>query len=164
MHLVCFFVCPYSWLVWGSSQSLLELRGLYWWTQESWLVDWLLRYNKSVNILYVTNIATKLKLFSFWCSSIWKRGLGHYLHVRRFLTQRNSCWHISTQLNCSCLQGNPIGQCGLGIINLYGWGVERDQNALRYFSQSADQGWSDAQLHLGIIIVVSHFTWHHALW
>ena len=59
----------------------------------------------------------------------------------------------STQLNFfSCFQGNPIGQCGLGIMNLYGRGVERDyQKALRYFSQSADQGWSDAQLHLGIM-------------
>ncbi|XP_052269966.1 protein sel-1 homolog 1-like isoform X1 [Dreissena polymorpha] len=49
-------------------------------------------------------------------------------------------------------KGNTIGQCGMGIIYMYGRGVEKDYpKALRFFSQSADQGWSDAQLHLGIM-------------
>ncbi|XP_052767017.1 protein sel-1 homolog 1-like isoform X2 [Mya arenaria] len=49
-------------------------------------------------------------------------------------------------------KGNPIGQCGQGIMYLYGKGVDRDyQKALKFFTQSADQGWSDAQLHLGIM-------------
>jgi len=100
---------------------------LYWWTQERCLMDWLLQYyiiSVVVKLLYQTNLASKLILFSFLCRPIWKCGLGHHLHVRRIITQRNSCWNISTRLNFYCFQGNAIGQCGLGIMNLYGRGVD----------------------------------------
>jgi TPR repeat protein len=46
--------------------------------------------------------------------------------------------------------GNPVGQSGLGLMYLYGKGVDRDYGkALKYFSQAADQGWVDGQLQLG---------------
>lgn len=46
--------------------------------------------------------------------------------------------------------GNPVGQSGLGLMYLYGKGVEKDYSkALKYFSQAADQGWVDGQLQLG---------------
>lgn len=46
--------------------------------------------------------------------------------------------------------GNPVGQSGLGMMYLYGKGVERDTaKALQYFSQAAEQGWVDGQLQLG---------------
>lgn len=46
--------------------------------------------------------------------------------------------------------GNPVGQSGLGMMYLYGKGVERDPaKALQYFSQAAEQGWVDGQLQLG---------------
>lgn len=67
---------------------------------------------------------------------------------------------VVQQDNLSALQyfkkaadkGNPVGQCGLGILYLYGKGVEKDYaKAFKYFTASAEQGWSDAQLHLGIM-------------
>ena len=46
--------------------------------------------------------------------------------------------------------GNPVGQSGLGLMDLYGRGVEKDPaKALQYFSQAAEQGWVDGQLQLG---------------
>jgi TPR repeat protein len=46
--------------------------------------------------------------------------------------------------------GNPVGQSGLGLMYLYGKGVDKDYTkALKYFSQAADQGWVDGQLQLG---------------
>lgn len=46
--------------------------------------------------------------------------------------------------------GNPVGQSGLGLMYLYGRGVERDtKKALQYFKQAAEQGWVDGQLQLG---------------
>lgn len=46
--------------------------------------------------------------------------------------------------------GNPVGQSGLGLMYLYGMGVERNTaKALQYFSQAAEQGWVDGQLQLG---------------
>lgn len=46
--------------------------------------------------------------------------------------------------------GNPVGQSGLGLMYLYGKGVEKDYGkAHKYFSQAADQGWVDGQLQLG---------------
>lgn len=46
--------------------------------------------------------------------------------------------------------GNPVGQSGLGLMYLYGRGVDKDyQKALKYFSAAADQGWVDGQLQLG---------------
>lgn len=46
--------------------------------------------------------------------------------------------------------GNPVGQSGLGIMYLEGKSVTKDTvAALKYFTQSADQGWVDGQLQLG---------------
>jgi len=46
--------------------------------------------------------------------------------------------------------GNPVGQSGLGLMYLYGMGVDRNTaKALQYFSQAAEQGWVDGQLQLG---------------
>lgn len=46
--------------------------------------------------------------------------------------------------------GNPVGQSGLGLMYLYGMGVERNTaKALQYFGQAAEQGWVDGQLQLG---------------
>lgn len=43
-----------------------------------------------------------------------------------------------------------MGQSGLGLMYLYGMGVERNTaKALQYFSQAAEQGWVDGQLQLG---------------
>lgn len=45
---------------------------------------------------------------------------------------------------------NPVGLSGLGLMYLYGKGVEQDlEKAFKYFSQAADQGWVDGQLQLG---------------
>lgn len=45
---------------------------------------------------------------------------------------------------------NPVGQSGLGLIYLYGLGVEKDYyKAHKYFSAAAEQGWVDGQLQLG---------------
>lgn len=45
---------------------------------------------------------------------------------------------------------NPVGLSGLGLMYLYGRGVERDYNkAFQYFLAAADQGWVDGQLQLG---------------
>ena len=53
---------------------------------------------------------------------------------------------------CGYLQGNPVGQSGLGLMYMYGRGVEQDYTkAFKYFSQAADQGWVDGQLQLGIM-------------
>ena len=49
-------------------------------------------------------------------------------------------------------QGNPVGQSGLGLMYMYGRGVEQDYTkAFKYFSLAADQGWVDGQLQLGIM-------------
>lgn len=58
-----------------------------------------------------------------------------------------------------------MGQSGLGLMYLYGKGVEKDYNkALKYFSQAAEQGWVDGQLQLGnmyfsklLIVVFQNF-------
>lgn len=43
-----------------------------------------------------------------------------------------------------------MGQSGLGIMYLYGKGVERDyEKAYKYFNAAAEQGWVDGQLNLG---------------
>ena len=53
--------------------------------------------------------------------------------------------------------GNPVGQSGLGLMYLYGKGVEKDYSkALKYFSQAADQGWVDGQLQLGNMYFSKH--------
>lgn len=45
---------------------------------------------------------------------------------------------------------NPVGLSGLGLMYLYGRGVERDYNkAFQFFMAAADQGWVDGQLQLG---------------
>lgn len=45
---------------------------------------------------------------------------------------------------------NPVGQSGLGLMYLYGRGVEKDYTkAHKYFLAAADQGWVDGQLQLG---------------
>ena len=47
-------------------------------------------------------------------------------------------------------QKNPIGQAGLGMLYLKGDGVLKDfDQALKYFSESAEQGWVEGQLQLG---------------
>lgn len=46
--------------------------------------------------------------------------------------------------------GNPVGQSGLGLMYLYGMGVERNTGkAWQYFHHAAEQGWVDGQLQLG---------------
>ena len=51
---------------------------------------------------------------------------------------------------CNYLQGNPIGHAGLGLMYLYGKGVEKShEKAFKHFQSSADQGWPEGQLHLG---------------
>lgn len=58
--------------------------------------------------------------------------------------------------------GNPVGQSGLGLMYLYGRGVERDTGkALQYFSQAADQGWVDGQLQLGNMYFSELFEYIH---
>uniref|UniRef100_A0A667ZFJ3 SEL1L adaptor subunit of SYVN1 ubiquitin ligase n=1 Tax=Myripristis murdjan TaxID=586833 RepID=A0A667ZFJ3_9TELE len=48
------------------------------------------------------------------------------------------------------LQGNPVGQSGLGMAYLYGRGVPVNYElALKYFQKAAEQGWVDGQLQLG---------------
>lgn len=45
---------------------------------------------------------------------------------------------------------NPVGLSGLGMMYLYGRGVEKDYTkAHKYFLAAADQGWVDGQLQLG---------------
>lgn len=47
-------------------------------------------------------------------------------------------------------QGNSIGQSGLGMMFLYGYGVKQEpQKALKLFALAAEQGSPDAQLHMG---------------
>lgn len=49
-------------------------------------------------------------------------------------------------------KGNSVGQSGLGVMYLYGKGVEKDYHkAHKYFSLAANQGWVDGQLQLGIM-------------
>jgi SEL1 protein len=49
-------------------------------------------------------------------------------------------------------KGNPVGQSGLGLMYLYGKGVDKDYTkAFKYFSQAASQGWVDGQLQLGLM-------------
>jgi SEL1 protein len=49
-------------------------------------------------------------------------------------------------------KNNPVGQSGLGIMYLYGTGVEKDAaKAFKYFSLAANQGWVDGQLQLGLM-------------
>jgi SEL-1, putative (fragment) len=49
-------------------------------------------------------------------------------------------------------KGNSVGQSGLGVMYLYGKGVEKDYaKAFKYFSQAASQGWVDGQLQLGVM-------------
>lgn len=49
-------------------------------------------------------------------------------------------------------KGNPVGQSGLGLMYLYGKGVEKDYaKAFKFFSQAASQGWVDGQLQLGLM-------------
>lgn len=46
--------------------------------------------------------------------------------------------------------GNSVGQSGLGLMYLYGMGVERNTGkAWQYFHHAAEQGWVDGQLQLG---------------
>uniref|UniRef100_A0A7N8YLL4 SEL1L adaptor subunit of ERAD E3 ubiquitin ligase n=1 Tax=Mastacembelus armatus TaxID=205130 RepID=A0A7N8YLL4_9TELE len=48
------------------------------------------------------------------------------------------------------IQGNPVGQSGLGMAYLYGRGVPVNYElALKYFQKAAEQGWVDGQLQLG---------------
>lgn len=43
-----------------------------------------------------------------------------------------------------------MGQSGLGIMYLYGRGVEKSYaKALKFFQSAAEQGWVDGQLNLG---------------
>ena len=50
------------------------------------------------------------------------------------------------------LQGNPIGQSGLGMMYLKGHHVSKDlTKAVKYFQSSADQNWVDGQLQLGLL-------------
>ncbi|KAI4466536.1 sel-1-like protein [Holotrichia oblita] len=45
---------------------------------------------------------------------------------------------------------NPVGLSGLGLMYLYGRGIEKDYaKAQKYFLHAAEQGWVDGQLHLG---------------
>ena len=45
-----------------------------------------------------------------------------------------------------------MGQSGLGLMYMYGKGVDQDYTkAFKYFSLAADQGWVDGQLQLGIM-------------
>uniref|UniRef100_A0A915D677 Ribosomal protein S5 C-terminal domain-containing protein n=1 Tax=Ditylenchus dipsaci TaxID=166011 RepID=A0A915D677_9BILA len=47
-------------------------------------------------------------------------------------------------------KGNAVGQSGLGMMFLYGYGVKTDPHkALKLFTLAAEQGLADAQLHLG---------------
>lgn len=47
-------------------------------------------------------------------------------------------------------KGNPIGQSGIALMLLYGYGVKADEHkALKLFQLAAEQGHADAQLHLG---------------
>uniref|UniRef100_A0A3Q1EUU8 SEL1L adaptor subunit of SYVN1 ubiquitin ligase n=1 Tax=Acanthochromis polyacanthus TaxID=80966 RepID=A0A3Q1EUU8_9TELE len=48
------------------------------------------------------------------------------------------------------VQGNPVGQSGLGMAYRYGRGVPVNYElALKYFQKAAEQGWVDGQLQLG---------------
>lgn len=43
-----------------------------------------------------------------------------------------------------------MGLSGLGVMHLYGKGVEQNYDkAFRFFTQAAEQGWVDGQLNLG---------------
>lgn len=45
---------------------------------------------------------------------------------------------------------NPVGLSGLGLMYLYGRGVDKDYTkAQKYFLAAAEQGWVDGQLQLG---------------
>jgi TPR repeat protein len=45
---------------------------------------------------------------------------------------------------------NSVDNAGLGILYLYGKGVEKDyKKAFEYFSKAAEQSWVDGQLYLG---------------
>lgn len=45
-----------------------------------------------------------------------------------------------------------MGQSGLGLMYLKGYGVPKDPlKALNYFTMAADQGWVDGQLQLGMM-------------
>ena len=67
---------------------------------------------------------------------------------------RNVCITISM-----FLQKNPIGQAGLGMLHLKGEGIKKDYDkALKYFSQSAEQGWVEGQLQLGNMYYSKLFT------
>lgn len=51
-----------------------------------------------------------------------------------------------------------MGQSGLGLMYLYGKGVDKDPaKALQYFSQAAEQGWVDGQLQLGNMYFSMYF-------
>lgn len=61
--------------------------------------------------------------------------------------------------------GNPVGQSGLGLMYLYGKGVEKDYGkAHKYFSQAADQGWVDGQLQLGNMYFSEYIFCYFLLW
>ncbi|VDM27094.1 unnamed protein product [Toxocara canis] len=59
--------------------------------------------------------------------------------------------HYRTEIYIwNSLQGNPIGQSGLGVMYMYGKGVKQDYSkALKLFTLAAEQGWVDGQLNLG---------------
>lgn len=52
-----------------------------------------------------------------------------------------------------------MGQSGLGLMYLKGYGVPKDPlKALNYFTMAADQGWVDGQLQLGMMYF-SKYSW-----
>lgn len=57
---------------------------------------------------------------------------------------------------------NPVGQSGLGLMYLYGRGVDKDYSKARaYFIQAADQGWVDGQLQLGNMYFSEYFVFRY---
>ncbi|VEL36837.1 unnamed protein product [Protopolystoma xenopodis] len=62
-------------------------------------------------------------------------------------------------LRLSVEANNPVGQTLLGIAYLRGRaGLTQDtMTALELFLKAADQGWSEAQLHLGLLFLGTHY-------
>ena len=51
-----------------------------------------------------------------------------------------------------------MGQSGLGLMYLKGYGVPKDPlKALNYFTMAADQGWVDGQLQLGMMYFSKYY-------
>jgi TPR repeat protein len=54
------------------------------------------------------------------------------------------------QIKLKDFRNNSFVASGLGILYLYGKGVEKDyKKAFEYFSKAAEQSWVDGQLYLG---------------